>query len=302
MQKKQTKYIFVVGGVISGVGKGITASSIGLILKNRGLTVTAIKIDPYINIDAGTMNPTEHGEVFVLKDGDETDQDMGNYERFLDIDLTRINYMTTGRVYQTVIEKERNLEYKGKNVEVVPDIPLEVIRRIKTAQKNSQADIVLVEIGGTVGEYQNMLFLEAARMMKIENPKDVIFVMVSYLPTPGIIEEMKTKPTQHAVRTLNASGIQPDFLIARGKTSLDEKRKEKLSFLCNLFPDRIISAPDVASIYDIPLNFEREKLSEKLCEAMNAACRKPEPKAWMKWKNFVKNINDSQETVKIAMI
>jgi CTP synthase len=227
----KSKYIFVIGGVMSGVGKGITASSLGLILKNRGLSVTAIKIDPYINIDAGTMNPTEHGEVFVLKDGDETDQDMGNYERFLEVELTRINYMTTGRVYQTVIEKERNLEYKGKNVEVVPDIPLEVIRRIKTAQKKSEADVVIVEIGGTVGEYQNMLFLEAARMMKIESPKDVTFVMVSYLPTPGIIGEMKTKPTQHAVRTLNASGIQPDFLIARGATNLDEKRKEKLSSL-----------------------------------------------------------------------
>ena len=207
------------------MGKGITASSIGLILKNRGLTVTAIKIDPYINIDAGTMNPTEHGEVFVLSDGDETDQDMGNYERFLDINLTRVNYMTTGRVYQTVIEKERNLEYKGKCVEVVPHIPLEVIRRIKEASKEAKADVVIIEIGGTVGEYQNMLFLEAARMMKIEVPRDVVFVMVSYFPTPSKIGEMKTKPTQNAVRTLNASGIQPDILIARGETSLDEKRK-----------------------------------------------------------------------------
>src|SRR6185369_11487064 len=153
MPKLKTKYIFVVGGVISGVGKGITASSLGLILKNRGLTVTAIKVDPYINIDAGTMNPTEHGEVFVLGDGDETDQDMGNYERFLDINLTRTNYMTTGRVYQTVIERERNLEYKGKCVEVVPHIPLEVIRRIESARDIAQADVVVIEIGGTVGEY-----------------------------------------------------------------------------------------------------------------------------------------------------
>src|SRR3989344_8105491 len=156
MQKRETKYIFVVGGVISGVGKGITASSLGLILKNRGLTVTAIKIDPYINVDAGTMNPTEHGEVFVLSDGDETDQDMGNYERFLGTDLTRVNYMTTGRVYQRVIEKERNLEYKGKCVEVVPHIPFEVIDRIKKAGENSKADVVIVEIGGTIGEYQNL--------------------------------------------------------------------------------------------------------------------------------------------------
>src|ERR1035437_6542486 len=163
MTEKNTKYIFVVGGVISGVGKGVTASSIGLILKNRGLNVTAIKIDPYINVDAGTMNPTEHGEVFVLSDGDETDQDMGNYERFMDLNLTRINYMTTGRVYKTVIERERNLEYKGKCVEVVPHIPLEVIGRIKKASEEAKADVAIIEIGGTIGEYQNILFLEAAR-------------------------------------------------------------------------------------------------------------------------------------------
>src|SRR5674476_1157001 len=168
MQKQETKYIFIIGGVISGVGKGITSSSLGLILKNRGLSVTAIKIDPYINIDAGTMNPTEHGEVFVLSDGDETDQDMGNYERFLDLNLTRINYMTTGRVYKTVIERERNLEYQGKCVQVVPHIPFEVIKRIKEAGRNAKAEVVVVEIGGTVGEYENILFLEAARMLKIE--------------------------------------------------------------------------------------------------------------------------------------
>jgi len=301
MQKK-TKYIFVVGGVISGVGKGITASSLGLILKNRGLSVTAIKIDPYINIDAGTMNPTEHGEVFVLADGDETDQDMGNYERFLGVDLNRVNYMTTGRVYQTVIEKERNLEYKGKCVEVVPHIPFEVIRRIKEAGKKAEADVVIIEIGGTVGEYQNMLFLEAARMMKIEYPKDVIFVMVSYLPTPSKIGEMKTKPTQNAVRTLNASGIQPDFLIARGETELDEKRKEKISLFCNIIPDRIIPAPDVESIYDIPLNFEKEKLSNKLCDILGVRCRKINAKVWNSWKNFAKHAHNGKETIKIAMI
>ncbi|HPS21679.1 MAG TPA: CTP synthase [Candidatus Paceibacterota bacterium] len=301
-KKDNCKYIFVVGGVISGVGKGVTSSSIGLILKNRGLNVTSIKIDPYINVDAGTMNPTEHGEVFVLKDGDETDQDMGNYERFLGTDLTRVNYMTTGRVYQTVIEKERNLEYKGKCVEVVPHIPLEVIRRIKEAQKKANADVVIIEIGGTIGEYQNMLFLEAARMMKIENPKDVFFVMVSFLPTPHTVGEMKTKPTQNAVRTLNASGVQPDILIARGKTPLDEKRKEKISVFCNVLPDRIISAPDVHSIYDIPVNFEKEKLSEKICAILGVTCRKPNEEAWKKWVTFANKVHKSTDTVKIAMI
>jgi CTP synthase len=296
------KYIFVVGGVISGVGKGITSSSIGLILKNRGLRVTALKIDPYINVDAGTMNPTEHGEVFVLKDGYETDQDMGNYERFLEVELTQINYMTTGSVYKRVIEKERNLEYKGKCVEVVPHIPLEVIGRIKEAAKNAKADVAIIEIGGTIGEYQNMLFLESARMLKLESPKDVSFVMVSYLPTPSKIGEMKTKPTQHAARMLNGSGIQADILIARAGTPLDDKRKEKLAWSCSIPAGNIISAPDVDSVYDIPLNFEKEKLSEKLCDLLGVVCKKPDVKAWNKWKNFAKHAHNGKETVKIAMI
>ncbi len=299
---KQTKYIFVVGGVISGVGKGITSSSLGLILKNRGLKVTSIKIDPYINVDAGTMNPIEHGEVFVLKDGNETDQDMGNYERFLDINLTRMNYMTTGLIYKTVIEKERNLEYKGKCVQVVPHIPLEVIERIKTAGQNADADVVMIEIGGTVGEYENILFLEAARMMKLKSPKDVFFIMVSYLPTPQNVGEMKTKPTQHAVRTLNASGIQPDILIARADVSLDIKRKEKISLFCNIPADRVVSAPDVKSIYDIPLNFEKEKLSDKICAILDLPCKKLDAKVWKKWKTFAEHAHNGKEVVKIAMI
>ncbi len=296
------KYIFVIGGVISGVGKGVAASSIARILKDRGQTVTAIKIDPYINIDAGTMNPTEHGEVFVLDDGDECDQDMGNYERFLDIDLTRINYMTTGRVYQTVIEKERNLEYGGKCVEVVPHIPLEVIRRIEVARDNAKANVVVIEIGGTVGEYQNMLFLEAARMMKIKNPHDVFFVMVSYLPVPSKIGEMKTKPTQYAVRTLNASGIQPDVIIARSQLPLDDKRKEKLSMFCNITPERVISAPDVESIYDIPINFEKEGLGDMICDVVNMSCTPSDNAGSRKWKAFAKSTHNFRGEVKIAVI
>lgn len=299
---KNTKYIFVVGGVISGVGKGITASSLGLTLKNRNLKVTAIKIDPYINVDAGTMNPTEHGEVFVLNDGYETDQDMGNYERFLELDLTRVNYMTTGSVYQSVIEKERNLEYKGKCVEVVPHIPLEVISRIKKAGELAKADVVVTEIGGTVGEYQNMIFLEAARMMKIQKPEDVIFVMVSYLPTPSKVGEMKTKPTQSAVRMLNSSGITPDFLIARADRPLDEKRKEKIAWSCSVPTDRIISAPDVDSVYDIPMNFEKEKLSDKICDLLKIKNTKPDTKLWNKWKTFASHAHNGKQVVKIAVI
>ncbi|MBP6908544.1 MAG: CTP synthase [Candidatus Pacebacteria bacterium] len=296
------KYIFVVGGVISGVGKGVAASSIARILQDRGQEVTAIKIDPYINIDAGTMNPTEHGEVFVLDDGDETDQDMGNYERFLNIDLTRINYMTTGRVYQTVIEKERNLEYGGKCVEVVPHIPLEVIRRIEQARDNAKANVVVIEIGGTVGEYQNMLFLEAARMMKIKYHKDVFFVMVSYLPIPSKVGEMKTKPTQSAVRTLNASGIQPDIIIARSVQPLDERRKEKLSMFCSITPERIISAPDVDSIYDIPLNFEKEGLGDMICDVVEMKCASSDNAGSRAWRNFARKSHAVRGEVNIAVV
>ncbi len=212
---RRRKFIFVVGGVMSGVGKGITASSIGVIMQARGFKVTSVKIDPYVNIDAGTMNPTEHGEVFVLKDGFETDQDMGNYERFLNVSLSSDNYMTTGRVYLSVIEKERNLKYKGKCVQVVPHIPLEVISRIEKAAEKEDADVTIIEIGGTVGEYENVLFIEAVRMMELQKPDDVTTVMVSYLPLPSILGEMKTKPTQHAVRALNSNGVQPDVIIAR---------------------------------------------------------------------------------------
>ena len=188
------KYIFVVGGVMSGVGKGVAASSIGKILQARGFKVTSIKIDPYVNVDAGTMNPTEHGEVFVLDDGMECDQDMGNYERFLGTNLSRSNYMTTGSIYQTVIARERNLGYGGKCVEVVPHIPLEVIRRVDVAIKDNHAEIGIVEVGGTVGEYQNILFLEAVRMLKIKRPDDVALVLVSYLPIRNDENEPKTKP------------------------------------------------------------------------------------------------------------
>ncbi|KXK00113.1 MAG: CTP synthase [Parcubacteria bacterium OLB19] len=294
------KYIFVVGGVMSGVGKGITASSVATILQARGFKITAMKIDPYINVDAGTMNPTEHGEVFVLKDGLETDQDMGNYERFLNQDLPAINYMTTGSVYLSVIEKERNLEYKGKNVEVVPDIPLEVIRRIKKAGEVAKADIVLVEVGGTVGEYQNILFLEAIRMMKTENPDDIATVMVSYLPVPGSIGEMKTKPTQTAVRALNGAGVFADMIIARSPVGIDDKRKAKIATFCNVRSENVISAPDVPSIYDIPINFEQAELSEKLCHLLHLKPKKTTDLT--AWKKFVTKSKKGIDEVKIAVV
>jgi CTP synthase len=245
------------------------------------------------------MNPTEHGEVFVLKGGLETDQDMGNYERFLNIDIPDINYMTTGSVYQDVIRKERNLEYKGHNVEVVPHIPLEVISRIKAAGKHADADVVIVEIGGTVGEYQNILFLEAVRMLKSEQPNDVAVVMVSYLPVPGSIGEMKTKPTQTAARILNSAGVFADFILARSVVAVDQKRKEKIARFCNVRPEHVISAPDVKSVYDVPLNFEKDDLSELICDQLGL----PKKKSNLEdWKKFVAKSKNGRDSVKIAVV
>ena len=295
-----TRYIFVVGGVMSGVGKGIASASIGKILQSKGFEVTAVKIDPYINVDAGTMNPTEHGEVFVTEDGDETDQDLGNYERFLNTNIYSENYMTTGRVYQTVINKERNLEYKGKCVEVVPHIPEEVIKRIKIAGEKAKADFVIVEVGGTVGEYQNILFLEAARMMHLSHPNQVVFVLLSYLPVPSKIGEMKTKPTQFAVRALNSAGIQPDFILCRAHLAIDEPRRKKISIFCNMQDENVISAPDVLSVYDIPVNFENEGFGNKILKRFGMEEKK---KDLVEWRAMIDTINKKKKkTVKIGIV
>ena len=293
------RYIFVAGGVMSGIGKGVTVASIGKILQSKGFKVTAIKIDPYINVDAGTMNPIEHGEVFVTKDGIECDQDVGNYERFLDENLTTENYITTGRVYETVIHKERNLEYGGKCVEVVPHIPDEVISRIKKAAKITRADFILVEIGGTVGEYQNMLFLEAARMLHLKEPKNVLFVLVSYLPIPPKIGEMKTKPTQTATRLLNEAGIQPDIIIARSEVPLDQPRKRKISIFCNVQEKDVISAPDIESIYEIPINFEKDNLGKLILKKFGLRSKKNNLKDWAR---LVKVIKNTKKRVKIGIV
>jgi len=297
--KKTKKFIFVVGGVMSGVGKGIAAASIGKIIQSKGFEVTALKIDPYVNVDAGTMNPTEHGEVFVLDDGTECDQDMGNYERFLDRDLSGMNYMTTGSVYLSVIERERNLEYGGQCVEVVPHIPMEVISRIEKAAAKNRAEISIIEIGGTVGEYQNILFLEAVRMLKVRRPDDVLLVLVSYLPIQGSESELKSKPTQYAVRTLNSTGLQPDFILGRAKVPLDKKRKQKIAFNCNLREEDIISAPDVESIYEIPLNFEKDNLGNTILEKLKM---RPRGKDLNSWRRLAKTIREARQSVRIGVV
>ncbi len=293
-----SKYIFVVGGVMSGVGKGTATASMGKILQDKGFNVTAIKVDPYVNVDAGTMNPVEHGEVFVTDDGDETDQDIGTYERFLDTNIFKENYMTTGRVYKSVIERERNLEYGGRCVEVVPHVPEEIINRIKSAAERANADITLIEVGGTVGEYQNILFLEAARMMHLDNPDDVLFALVSYLPIPDKVGEMKTKPTQYAARTLNSAGINPDIIICRSSKPLDDPRKEKISIFCSVEKEDIISGPDADTVYEVPEIFREQNLAERIIQKFKLESKEGRVKDWSKVLEVIKS---PREKVKIGV-
>ncbi|MBU3968825.1 CTP synthase [Patescibacteria group bacterium] len=298
-KKNNHKYIFVLGGVMSGIGKGIATSSIGKILQASGFRINLIKIDPYLNVDAGTMNPTEHGEVFVLDSGLESDQDMGNYERFTGITSTNDDYITSGMVYKYVIEKERNLGYKGKCVEAIPDIVNEIVRRIKLSEQEDRSDISIIEVGGTIGDYQNTMFIEAGRILKLKNPKNVLFILVSHLPVPAKVGEMKTRPTRIASQTLNSYGVQADFIIARSSVKLDKKRKEKLATSCNIPEKNIISAPDIESIYDVPINFELDKLGSKLLKslglkALNGIDLK-------EWKNFVLKSKNAKKKLNIAI-
>lgn len=293
------KYIFVSGGVISGLGKGIAVSSIALLLKSAGYKVAPVKMDPYLNVDAGTMNPIEHGEVFVLDDGTETDQDLGHYERFLGESLNKTNIATQGQIYLTVIQKERNLEYDGECVDVVTYITEEIIKRVKEAGRVNSADVVVIEIGGTTGEYQNIMFLEANRLMKLKNPNNVFHVHITYLPIPASIGEMKSKPAQMSVRDLHAMGIQPDMLLARSEKALDQSRIKKLSITTGLESEDIISAPDMDSIYKVPLGFEKQNLAERLLSKLDLKRKQEDLK---EWREFVLKIDSAKNPVKIAIV
>lgn len=284
---------------MSGIGKGITCASIGRILMGKGFKVEAVKIDPYVNMDAGTMNPIEHGEVFVTDDGTECDQDVGNYERFLDQNSTTDHYLTTGRVYQAVIQKERNLEYGGRCVQIMRDIPQEVIDRLNALKAKTKPDFIITEIGGTVGDYENIVFLEAARRLKLQHPKDVVFILVTYLPVPGNIGEMKTKPTQQAVKWLNMEGIQPNIIIGRSHLPLDAPRKQKISVFCNVDEKDVISAPDIKSIYEVPLNFEKDQLGNRILKKFGLKPRKQDLNDWQK---LVYKINNPKKEVKIGIV
>ncbi len=292
------KYIFVVGGVMSGVGKGITTSSIGTLFEAQGYQVNIVKADPYLNVDAGTMNPTEHGEVFVLGNGLETDQDMGNYERFMNRELSGEDYMTSGMVYKYVLDKERALGFKGKCIDA-DNIRDEIVTRYQCAAKAKRSDITIIEIGGTVGDYQNIMFIEAARVLKLRNPDDVTFMMVSFLPIPSKLGEMKSKPTQNAIKQLQSYGVQADFIVARSEVPLDKKRKEKLAFSCNVPIEHVISAPDIDSVYDVPLNFERDKLSDLLADTLSMPKKKIN---LVKWRQFVAKVKNAKREVMIAVV
>ena len=298
----KTKYIFVSGGVISGIGKGLTASSIGLLLKAAGYKVAPIKFENYLNIDAGTINPIEHGDPFLCEDGTEADMDIGSYEKFLDEDMGRDNFVTMGNIYKTVIDRERRFEYNGEDVEAIPHITDEIIKRIKNVAKVKNADVVVIELGGTAGEYQNVFYYEASRIMTLKNPGDVVHVHVSYVPTPPHIGEPKTKPTQLSVRTLNSLGIQPDFIIARTEKLLDQRRKDRLALFCNINPENVLSSPDLPSVYEVPLVLEDQGLSKKVLGRLGLKIKKPNLTDWKKFVNRVKDVQVKKDGVEIVIV
>jgi len=282
------KYIFVSGGVVSGLGKGVTVASLAFLLKSRGYQVTPVKIDMYFNVDAGTLRPQEHGEVFVTHDGMETDEDLGHYERFVHENLKKENYITAGQVYQEVIRKERAFEYGGDTVDVIPHVTDEIVRRIQLAGNVNDAEIVIVEFGGTVGEYKNGIFFEASRILKLKHPKDVIHVHVTYLPFLANVGELKSKPAQTSVHILNGLGIQPDILIARSEIKIDKKRIDKLALFCNIAANRVFTAPNLECIYEVPLLFHKQEhhLASTCLKLLNLPTKKH--KNLKKWRLMTK--------------
>lgn len=281
----QTKYIFISGGVLSSLGKGITTSSLAMLLQAKGYNVTVVKCENYLNIDSGLINPLEHGDAFLCEDGTETDMDLGNYERFLGKNLGSHNFVTMGQIYKAVIDRERNNEYGGEDIEAIPHVTDEIISRVKTAAETDNADICLVELGGTTGEYQNVLYYEASRIMKLREKDTVVHVHVSYLPTPQHIGEPKTKPTQLSVKQLNAMSIQPDFLVARTEGDMDVRRRDRLALFCNVHPEDIIMNQDLKSIYQVPLNFHEQGFDTKILKKLGLEDRESD---LSKWEEFVK--------------
>ena len=297
-KKRRTKYIFVTGGVVSSLGKGLTASALAAILEASGLSVTMLKLDPYINVDPGTMSPFQHGEVFVTEDGAETDLDLGHYERFISINMGRLNNFTTGQVYETVIQRERAGEYLGATVQVIPHITDEIQRRIHKAVAGY--DVALIEIGGTAGDIESQPFLEAIRQVRLElGREDTLFVHLTLLPYIKTAGEMKTKPTQHSVAVLRQIGIQPDIIICRTDRPLADENKRKISLFCNVPPHCVVAAQDVDFIYELPVTLLGQGISERISEMMNIWARKPD---MSRWESFVSRFKNATETVRIGIV
>ena len=297
-KSKNTKYIFVLGGVMSGLGKGIAASSIGYILKNSGLKVTILKLDPYLNVDPGTMNPYQHGEVFVLDDGSETDLDLGHYERFIDVSMTRNNNATAGQIYSTVLEKERKGEYLGQTVQVIPHVTDEIIKRIKSVNKPKKYDIVICEVGGTVGDIESLPFMEAIRQLSLNvGHQNHLIMHVTLLPYVDASGELKSKPTQHSVMKLREIGLSPDMILCRSQHHIDKSVREKIALFCNVRSDHVFEGRDVQSIYEVPLLLHEQNMGHLVNERLQL---NKEPDL-SKLKNFVHNYKNPQVELTIAM-
>jgi CTP synthase len=293
------KYIIITGGVLSSVGKGTVAASIGMLLKRRNIRITVVKVDPYINVDAGTMNPYMHGEVFVTEDGAETDLDLGHYERFIGINVTKYNNITAGKVYFEVINKERKGEYLGQTVQIIPHVTREIISMIKKAGEVSNADVVIVEIGGTVGDIESLPFLEAVRQMKLDEENNLVFVHVALAPYMKVTGELKTKPLQHSVQELRRIGIQPDLIIVRSEVALDQESRNKIALFTNVKPSFIFSSYDVATPYEVPLVLENQGISEKIMKMLDIQKTDANLDDWV---NFVSSLKDGDREVNIVLI
>lgn len=294
------KFVFITGGVLSSVGKGVVTASIGKMLQVRGFTVTAIKIDPYVNVDAGTMNPYIHGEVFVTEDGGETDLDLGNYERFFDLNLPKENNITTGQIYQTVIDKERRGDFLGRCVQIVPHITDEIKHRIRFVAQKSNVDVVLSECGGTIGDIEGLPFLEAIRQMRLEEGvENTIYVHVALVPILDVTGEMKTKPCQHSVNELRRIGIQPDIIVARSRKMIDSEARRKIALFGTIPEKAVFCSYNLPSIYQVPIALDEQGMGEYICLRLNLLKRIPE---WSRWKGLIDSIINPQFEVKIALI
>ncbi|MDW7673112.1 MAG: CTP synthase [Bacillota bacterium] len=295
-----TKFIFVTGGVVSSLGKGITAASLGRLLKSRGLSVAIQKFDPYINVDPGTMSPYQHGEVFVTEDGAETDLDLGHYERFIDENLSESSSVTTGKIYWSVISKERRGDYLGGTVQVIPHITNEIKERVKRVAWETNTDVVITEIGGTVGDIESLPFLEAIRQLRGDvGRNNIMYIHVTLVPFIKAAGEAKTKPTQHSVKELRSIGIQPDVIVCRSEMPLSKEMEEKLALFCDIDPEAVIQAVDVESIYEVPLVLEKEELDDLIIERLKLECGQPD---LTEWREMVRKIKNPKRTVRIALV